>query len=322
MKGILWRGGVKFKNIEIVQGGVHIGLGGVDSPTTKYFVDDTLGNDGNSGLGWDKGNAFLTIGAAMTKAATLASPTVANARGRCQIFVAPGSYNEDVVTPLNTECPFGQLVAWNPTGRSFGAAYIYAATAGQPGIKVRARGWTIKGFEVGALANAECIVLDGYNTNCNPGGLHLEDCIIGGWAAAGSIGIDVIGNGAPLTVLRNCHFNGIRDSAIKCSESGTDQPRFWEIVYCTFVDNSNHIKMNPRGFKESWIHECAFMATGANYSPTIILDNRGGNGCLIGPNNFLGGNYDETGGYYAGSNENWRGNVCQDSHQATNPTAA
>jgi hypothetical protein len=87
------------------------------------------------------------------------------------------------------------------------------------------------------------------------------------------------------------------------------------------VDNSNHIAMNPRGFKESWIHDCAFMQAGANYTATLQLDNRGGNGTIIGPNNFLSGDYDEgTGGYYAGSNETWRGNHSQDSDSGTTGT--
>ena len=225
-------------------------------PAVAYFVDGSRSSTGN-GLSWER--AFLTITEAMDAITARGA-----LRGRSVVYVAPGGYNEDVVTPLNSIAPFGQLIAVNPTNRSFGGAYIYAATAGQPALTVRARGWLIKGFEFGALANAECIVLDGFNTNCNAGGTHIEDCIIGGWAAAGSIGIDVIGNGAPLTVIRNCHFNGIRDAAIKCTTSGTDQPRFWEIDRCTFVDNNNHIAMNPRGFKESWIHGCGGGEFGAD----------------------------------------------------------
>lgn len=306
-----WHGHHVFDRIEADQGLPVI------PPVTDLFVDTTNGSDTNAGTTWEL--ALATIGAAMLLAAALAS------RGRCRIFVAPGGYNEDVVTPLNTECPFGQLIAWNPTPRkSYGAAYIYAATAGQPGLTVRARGWLIEGFEIAAIANAKAILLDGQSANCNPGGLILQHGIVTGWGAAGSIGIDVIGNGAPHTTLRDLFFDGFLANAIQCSESGTDQPRYWELDLCRFVDNANHINFSvgPRGMKESWVHDCAFMQVGANRNATKQLDNQGGNGTIIGPNNFLSGDYDEgNGGYYAGANEEWRGNHTQDGLTYANPTA-
>lgn len=304
--GIHWDGMQTFKNIRVQQGGLVIGFGNPPYPSTDYFVDTTNGDDNNSGLGWGK-NAKATIGAAMTLAAALAT------RGRARIFVAPGGYNEDVVTPLNTEQPFGQLIGVNPTGQSFGAAYIYASTAATAGLIVRARGWLISGFELACIANSYSVWLDGATSNSNPGGVEISDCLMGGWAAASGTGLNVTGNGAPHATLRNLQFDGYPGSAIVCTESGGDQPRFWEIDRVVFVDNSNHINMNPRGFKESWIHDCAFMQVGANRSATIQLDNRGGNGTIIGTNNYLSGDYDQgTGGYYAGSNEEWRGNFNED----------
>lgn len=307
-------------------GAVKIGVGGYDLPGVDYYVDTTLGNDGHDGLGWGGDRALATIGAAMTKAAAYGG-SLGERRGRVRIFVAPGGYNEDVVTPLNTECPFGQLIAVNPTpDKSFGAAYIYAVTASTWSVIVRARGWYIGGWEIGAVASAAgCIWLDGSTANSSGQGTLIKSNIISGWAATTSTGIDVTGNGAPHTTLRDNFFDGFTSEAIKCSSSATDQPRYWEIDHCTFVDNSNHIKMNPRGFKESWIHDCAFMQIGANRTATIQLDNRGGNATIIGPNNFLSGDYDEgTGGYYAGSNETWRGNHSQDSENGSaqaNPAA-
>ena len=125
------RGSVKFKNIEIAQGGVRIGLGGVNLPTTDYFVDATLGASGNSGLGWGTGVALATISQAVTKVTALAT------RGRARIFVAPGAYTEDVVTPTNALGPFGALIAVNPTSESRGAAWLISSTASyqtQPSI--------------------------------------------------------------------------------------------------------------------------------------------------------------------------------------------
>lgn len=281
-------------------------------PTTDYFADTANGSDANNdGLSW--ANAKATIGACMILAAALGT------RGRARIFVAPGGYNEDVVTPLNTQCPFGMLVGVSPTTRSFGGAYIYASTAATFSLIVRARGWHISGFEIGAVANGGSVWLDGLTANSNAAGTHIEGCIVGGWGAAATIGINVTGNGAPLTVIRNNHFNGCVGAAIQCSNSGTDQPRFWEIDRNHFVDNGSHIDMNPRGFKESWIHDNVFLQVGANRTASVQIDNRGGSACMIGPGNALSDTYDNAGGYYAGSDEDWYGNACQDGFSAANP---
>lgn len=284
-------------------------------PTTDYYVDTTNGASINDGLSWLTAKA--TISQAMTLAAALGT------RGRARIFVAPGGYTEDIVTPLDTECPFGQLIAVNPTGQSYGAVWLVASSATTATITVRARGWLIDGFEIDIVTSGFGVLLDGTTANSTAAGTQIRNCIFVGGNQAG-IGIDVTDDGAPYTQITYCHFSGFQTNAISCSDSSTDQPRFWDIDYCTFVDNSNHIDMDPRGFKESQIHNCNFFATGANQSPTVQLDNAGGNGTLIGPNNFLDGNYDTGGGYVAGSSESWRGNHSQDSENGSaqvNPTA-
>ena len=255
----------------------------------------------------------------MTTAAAYGT-SLAQRRGRVRILVAPGGYNEDVVTPLNTECPFGQLIAVNPTPtRSFGATYIYASTAATTSLIVRARGWLITGFEIGAVASNGCIWLDGSTTNSSAQGTEISHCIIGGWAV-GTYGIDVTGNGAPHSIVHHNHFDGIVGPAIKCSSSATDQPRFWDVYANHFVDNSSHINMNPRGFKESWIHDNVFMEVGANRTASVQLDNTGGSACAIGPGNFLSDTYDTAGGWVAGTNEDWYGNFSEDGVTTANPT--
>ena len=283
-----------------------------DWPVTDYFVDTTK-SDNNTGLSWAKAKA--TIGAAMTLAAALGT------RGRARIWVAPGGYTEDVVTPLNTECPFGQLIAVNPTGRSFGAAWILASTASTFSLIVRARGWLIQGFEIGAVANGGSVWLDGSTANSNAAGVDLSHNIISGWGAAATIGIDITGNGAPHARVYDNHFSGNVGSAIICSSSATDQPRFWKLYGNEFVDNGNHINMNPRGFKESYIHDNAFIKVGANRTATVQIDNRGGSNTIIGPGNALSDSYNNSGGYYAGTNEDWLGNLNIAGITTANPTA-
>lgn len=278
-----------------------------------YHVDTTNGSDSNDGLAWDSAKA--TIGAAMTLAAALGT------RGRVQILVAPGGYNEDVVTPLNTQCPFGELIGVSPTTQSFGGAYIYASTASTFSLIVRARGWRITGFEIGAVANGGSVWLDGSTANSSAAGTELRGNIISGWGAAATIGIDITGNGAPLTRCLDNHFNGCVGAAIQCSSSATDQPRFWEVAHNKFVDNGSHIGMNPRGMKESWIHHNAFIKVGANRTATVQIDNRGGSNSIVGPGNALSDSYNNAGGYYVGTAEDWVGNLNIAGLTTANPTA-
>ncbi len=281
-------------------------------PTTDYFVDAATGSDSDDGLSW--ANAKITIGAAMTLAAALGT------RGRARIFVAPGGYSEDLVTPLNTEAPFGQLIAVNPTSQSFGAVYLSSATATEPVLTVKARGWLFDGFEFDGPATDGCVLLDGASSNSNAAGTEIRNCIFVGQNQA-DFGLDVTKNGAPYTKILNCHFQGIVGPAMKCSSSATDQPSYWLIDECTFVDNSSHINMNPRGFKWSQIRNCTFLEAGGARTATVQIDNTGGTACAIGPGNFLSDTYDTAGGYVAGSDEDWYGNACEDGFSSVNPTA-
>ncbi len=266
----------------------------------NYYVTKT-GNDANDGLSW--GQAFLTIGQAMDTITARGAE-----RGRASVFVGPGGYTEDIITPLNTIAPFGQLIAVNPTpDRSFGAVFLKASTASTATITVRARGWLIQGFEIDNVASGVGVLLDGATANSSGQGTEIRNCIFVGENQAGT-GINVTKNGAPYTHIRNCHFSGYTSQAITCTESATDQPRFWLIKDCEFVDNTNHIKMAGKGFKESQIRDCAFYDQGANQNATLILDNTGGSDCLIGPNNILAGTYSISGGYKPGATEVWLGN--------------
>ena len=297
---------VKVTRLLDVRGAQVLGMS--QPPGTQLYVDTTLGNDGNAGLGWGVGKALATIGQAMTLAGTTAASPAS--RGRVQIFVAPGGYTEDIKTPLNATHPFGQLIAFNPTpGQSYGAAYTTATTASVECLQVRARGWYIAGFEFDALADAESVVLGG-STSTNGSGVMMEDCLIVG-QNQGLYGIDFQG-APPLVTIRRCGFFGFTSGStagkcISCTASGTDQPRFILIEHCWFADSDNLIDMNPRGFKESCIRFNWFYTNGANQNPDEIIDNTGGNDTII-YGNYFPGTYSGTGGYVAGTNDEWGGN--------------
>lgn len=281
---------------------------------TNYYVSKS-GADTNSGKSWAL--SFLTISAAMTAAASVGSATTR--RGGVKIYVAPGGYTEDIKTPLNADCPFGQLIAVNPTpGQSYGAVYVTAATAGVECFQVRARGWYISGFEFDALADAESVVLGG-GTGTNASGTIIEDCLFVG-QNQGLYGIDwrneLAGASNALCTIRRCGFYGFTSGTtagkcLSCSDSGSDQPRFALIEDCWFGDSDNLIDMNPRGFKESTIRNCTFYTNGANQNPDEIIDNTGGNDTMVYGCKFPG-TYTNAGGYVAGTNDNFAGNSAFD----------
>lgn len=275
-------------------------------PTIEYFVDSTDGAAENDGLSWER--AFSTIALAMAAITALA------ARGRGVIYVAPGGYTEDVVTPINSAGPFGALMAVNPTPRqSFGATWITASTAGAACLTVQARGWLIDGFEFDALADAECIVIGGPTAANNGAGTVIQHNLLVG-QNQGLAGIDFQSSiaGNPLVTIAYNGFFGFTSGStagrcITCSNSGIDQPRFAVIEHNWFADSDNLIDMDGRGFKESVIRDNTFFTNGANQNPAEIIDNTGGNDTQI-YRNALPGTYDRASGYKAGTNDEWGGN--------------
>ncbi len=58
---VFTRSSVKFKNIEIVQGGVQIGLGDVNTLGRKYFVTNITGSSTALGLSVYNGETFCAM---------------------------------------------------------------------------------------------------------------------------------------------------------------------------------------------------------------------------------------------------------------------
>lgn len=301
-----WRYDDSINQLQAYNNGVEI----IQYPLGNiYYVDGTNGANTNNGRSWS--TAYATIQNALDQVGTDAT------RGRSKILVAPGGYTEDLTTPLNAAAPFGELIAVNPTpGRSYGAVYLTASTAGAAVLTVQARGWHIKGFEFDALADAACVILGGTTAGNNAAGTLIEDCLFVG-QNQGLVGIDwqsSIASNA-LCTIRNTGFYGFNSgstagAAMTCTRSGIDQPTFTLIEDCWFGDSDNNIFMNPRGFKESIIRYNTFFAVGANQSPAEKLDNRGGSNCQIYGNAFSGA-YTNTGGYRAGSGDDWTGNMAE-----------
>lgn len=283
---------------------------------TNYYVSKS-GADTNSGLSWALSK--LTIQAALTAARTVGSSTTR--RGGVSIYVGPGGYTEDLTTPLNSEAPFGKLIAINPTpGNTYGAVYIQGTTTAC--LTIQARGWYISGFEFDPASAQECVILGGTTTGNNAAGTMFEDCLFCG-LNQGLAGIDwqnSIASNAHVTI-RNCGFYGFTSGStagkcLTCTNSGIDKPRFALIEDCWFADSDNLIDMNPSGFKESTIRYNTFFTNGANQNPDEIIDNAGGNDTMV-YNNYFPGAYTSGGGYVPGTNDEFAGNYSIETYGQT-----
>lgn len=290
------------------RGAVKLGFG-ADLPGVDYYVDGELGNSGNDGLGWGGDRALATISQAMIKAATYGA-SLGQRRGRVRIYVAPDGYTEDIITPLNTVCPFGSLIGVTPTRRSTGAAWIISSTATEPALTVRARGWLIEGFEFDANTTDGCIYLDGTTSNSLARYTEIAHCLFVG-AQAGSTDFAVDTNATnPLCVIRDSMAILFASRVITSSTVTAQQ---WEIYNFVFDDSANYIApKGSKGFAQGHIHDCTFNERGGSYAATLKIDMRGGQYNMVGPNNFLSGTYDNSGGYYESGNDIWRGNYTED----------
>ncbi len=276
----------------------------------NYYVDSVNGSATGSGLSW--ATAFSTISLAMTAAAALGASSVR--RGAFSIFVAPGGYTEDVETPLNTVAPFGRLIAVSPTPESYGATWLQASTALAPALAIRARGWYVSGFEFDALADAACVYFDGVTSNASAPGTVIENCLFVG-QNQGLYGIQVTNTNtnASLSVIRNNRFFGFASGStagacMKCTDTSDDAPRFWTVEDNWFGDSDNLI--DRMSFKEGIVRNNTFLAAGANQSPDEKLDNTNGSNTNFYGNSF-GGTYSQSGGYVAGSGDDWTGNMAE-----------
>ncbi|KKK52779.1 hypothetical protein LCGC14_3101480 [marine sediment metagenome] len=279
-------------------------------PGTDYYVDDALGNSANSGLAWGAGYALATISQAMTKVTALAT------RGRARIFVAPGGYTEDVVTPTNDNGPFGSLIAVNPTQESRGAAWLISSTATEPGITVKARGWVIDGFEIDAPATDGCVFLSGANAKF----LEIANVLfVGSLTYASGFGVDT-DSANPLVVIRDSTFFQFRGTSAAAITSTNVYALQWLVDRCVFWNNINHIApKNSKGWQASVIRNSTFHKYMSDTETTIKIDPRGGAGNMIS-HNVLGGAYTNAGGYYSVATDQWFGNAMSTGFSSARPS--
>lgn len=249
-----------------------------DLPGTDFFVTKT-GNDGNDGLGWTKDRAFLTIGKALEEAASV-GPSAAYRRGGVRIFVGGGYYEEELDTPTNDQCPFGQLIGYSPSDVSRGCVYVYSGDAAEPWLTVLARGWRISGFEIQCGTSDAGIYLD--DTTDNASYTQIDHCHF----TAGLYGINAVGAPNYVHILNN-EFSVISGAAgFAIGATAGANCNVWHIEGNTFTSNYANIVFvsaaSPQG--GTIIHNVLGAPTAGK--SIDLTDNAGS--CVI-TQNFLGG---------------------------------
>ena len=195
-----------------------------------------------------------------------------------------------------------------------------SAAVGTPALILGCVGWIVESIRFICPTGQAAVVIPNtqapYTADDVGIRTHIRNCYFDG-QTTGLYGIDL--HGAPYNVqIQNCLFQSILNAGntatgIVSTNTGFADARAIKLLGCHFQDNDNHVNAS---FNDALIKDNTFngsLITG------VILDLRGG---TLGENmvvdNYFGGDYSNTGGYYANAANpgNWVGNYAQDVAEA------
>ena len=222
------------------------------SPFGKiWYVDVTNGSDGNQGDGPNAGEAYASIGAAITASVATRGDTIVVAPGTYTITsaLAPKAFTTIRAAVVNPQAPsvsvrgdITNLMTVDVNGCRF------------VGIEFRATG-----ASTGAASNRDLITLG--VTTAITGGVTFEDCVFHGADATGPTQNGVAGVRAGKTnattglVIRRCTFRDLGKTPLEIGASG--------VPYAKIEDNAFIID-TPSGWGMRLEDTTAF-ATGKGY---------------------------------------------------------
>lgn len=227
------------------------------SPFGKiWYVDTTNGSDGNQGDGPNAGEAFATIGAAITASVATRGDTIVIAAGTYTIttVLAPKAFTTFRAAIINPQAPSVSI-----RGNLTNLVTVDVDGVRFIGVEFRATGTT----------NRDLIALS--TTTAITGGVTFEDCVFHGADQTGPLTNGVAGlrigatNAVNGLVVRRCLFRDLGKTDIDIGVAGA--------AYAKIEDNTFAIDTNL-GFGIS-IESTAAFATGKGY---IIRNNE-----FIGP---------------------------------------
>ena len=298
-----------------LEGGASVGFAGI-----KLYVNSVKGNDNQSGLTITEPKA--TIQAAVDLAEDYST-----------IYIE-GRFDEDVVTPAWNS----GLGAENVTikGMNGGSGFYPNSpewrssnnTTGIPLI-IRSVGWSIERVKFRVPTTNVAVKLRYRMTDADvydASSPNLAACcrILGCWfygGGTGKYGIDLLG--APYcTIIDGNYFSFIRQAsdlgrAITCTASPMAQPFRTQISNNIFNELDGAIDFAAQSANSSMIFGNVIQGSshsGWSAGKKCDMGPSGNDNSVVG--NFFGGDYSITGGYRAGSGDNWIGNLAEDVGEA------
>jgi hypothetical protein len=290
------------------------------SPTAiVLYVDENHPGASATADGTDPENPLTSVQTAVNNLIAFATATSSNLYGSAIVIGAGATIAESVIVPPTA--PRGVSIIG--AGGSRHRPTWTAATAAGTALTIRQQEWTIEGITFEAGAEGTSVRLDEV-----PGSSYISyktvisNCQFDGlWG--GLYGIDLAGAPHRVTV-ENCEFLEWRSVAgeafaVYISSTAHDRPLQHRYQNNLFYSNENHIgsasalaSFNSSLFIGNVFEDNAYIAT------TIMLDLRGGTIRNIVVGNYFGGDYSNTGGYYASTavTENWNGNFAEDMGEA------
>lgn len=297
--------------LQLARSGMRIGNAGI-----MLFVDSVNGNDGNDGLSW--GEAKATIQEAVDLATDYS-----------WIFIT-GRFDEDVTTPAwasGAGAENVKIIGMDGQGGFYPNVPEWRSSNNTTGIPLilRSVGWTVEGIKFRVPTTNVAVKLQYRVTDADvydATGDNLAACcsIVGCWFYGGATGKTAINLvGAPYcTVIQGNYFSFIHQAgnagkAITCTESSMASPYRTMILNNVFSELDGAIDFNAKGSNAGIVSGNIIQgASHAGWSSGKKCDmGSGGNdNTVVG--NYFGGDYSITGGYQAGSGDNWAGNYSMD----------
>ena len=287
------------------------------SPTSiVLYVDENHPGASATADGTDPENPLTSVQTAVNNLIAFATATSSSLEGSAIVVGAGATIAESVIIPPTAPANCYLLGA----GASRNAPTWTAATAAGTALTMRQEGWVVEGFQFDAGAGGTAITMEWV-----PGSGYVANrCVIrnnhfnGAWA--GLYGINLSGAPYDAWIIGN-EFREYRRTdttafAIITTDSSHANAYMCVIRDNIFWENENHIGSlgDNRSFNCSIFQGNVFNA-GVLIAATRMLDLRGGTqGENIVVGNVFGGDYSNTGGYYAnaGNPGNWIGNIAHD----------
>ena len=261
-----------------------------------WYVDGNLGNNALDGKSWS--TAFLTMAKAFTSC------------GSGDVIVMRGNIAEQVSTPVGifdvTIVGAGNQPRHadaHTTNNGYKAATWKtpgSPTATTPLLTIRQQGWKLANILFDGPSDAAAVQLfrDGGAGDSERDASHAH--ILGCKFVAAQNHIEFKGGLSQVVIENNLFFGSTGDSFLETVGAGIGTNNYFRILDNVFHNNASHIDV---GMTYGTIRGNTFGKASGDK-----VDLRGGEENVV-TLNYLYGTYSNAGGYYAGTNDEWGGNM-------------